>query len=149
MTLRARAATWPRRDDHPDDEGSVLILTLGYAVLAIAVILVCTAATSLYLAQKQLDAVADAAALAAADGFELSIVAGEPVATLTDAGVRTEAEAMVGEIGDDARLVSASTPDGVSARVTVAGQWHPPIVTVFVPAGVALEATATSRTALR
>ncbi|MGU3644818.1 pilus assembly protein TadG-related protein [Microbacterium sp. C23T] len=133
----------------PDDAGSVLILTLGYAVLAIAVILVCTAATSLYLAQKQLDAVADAAALAAADGFDLSVVGGEPVATLTDAGVRREAEAMMGALGPEARLVSASTPDGVSARVTVAGQWHPPIVTVFVPDGVALEATATSRTALR
>jgi len=49
----------------------------------------------------------------------------------------------------EARLISASTPDGVSARVTVAGQWHPPIVTVFVPDGVVLESTATSRTALR
>ncbi len=127
----------------------MLILTLGYAVLAIAVILVCTAATSLYLAQKQLDAVADAAALAAADSFDLTVVDGEPVAALTDAGVDREAAAMVGEIGGDARLVSATTPDGVSARVTVAGTWHPPIVTVFVPDGLALQATATSRTALR
>jgi len=133
----------------PDEAGSVLILTLGYAVLAIAVILVCTAATSLYLAQKQLDAMADAAALAAADGFDLSVVDGEPVATLTDAGVRREAEAMMGILDPEARLISASTPDGVSARVTVAGQWHPPIVTVFVPDGVVLESTATSRTALR
>ncbi|WP_203579789.1 pilus assembly protein TadG-related protein [Microbacterium hibisci] len=132
-----------------DDEGSVLLLTLGYGVLAIAVILVCTAATSLYLAQKQLDAVADAAALAAADGFELSVVDGEPVATLTSDGVRREAEAMVGAVATDARLISATTPDGVSARVTVAGSWHPPVVTMFVPDGVALEATATSRTALR
>ena len=138
-----------RRSAGADDEGSVLILTLGYGVLAIAVILVCTAATSLYLAQKQLDAVADAAALAAADGFELSIVGGEPVATLTDTGVRSEAAALIGQIGDDARLVTASTPDGVSARVTVAGEWHPPVVTLFVPDGVRLEATATSRTALR
>ena len=145
--VRRSFASW--REHGADDDGSVLILTLGYAVLALAVILVCTAATSLYLAQKQLDAVADAAALAAADGFELSVVGGEPVATLTDAGVRREALAMIGEIGDDARLVSATTPDGVSARVTVAGEWHPPIVTVFVPDGVALEATATSRTALR
>lgn len=150
--MRARLRAWAcDRDagDGDDDEGSVLILTLGYAVLAIAVILVCIAATSLYLAQKQLDAVADAAALAAADGFELSIVGGEPFATLTDAGVHQAAAAMVGEIGDDARLIAATTPDGVSARVTVAGDWHPPIVTVFVPDGVALEATATSRTALR
>lgn len=148
MIARARRHA-RRRSVGADDEGSVLILTLGYGVLAIAVILVCTAATSLYLAQKQLDAVADAAALAAADGFALSIVGGEPVATLTDTGVRSEAAAMIGQIGDDARLVTASTPDGVSARVTVAGEWHPPVVTLFVPNGVRLEATATSRTALR
>lgn len=36
-----------------DDDGSVLILTLGYAVLAIAVILVCVDATSLYLARNK------------------------------------------------------------------------------------------------
>ncbi|MDW4572981.1 hypothetical protein R8Z57_09395 [Microbacterium sp. M3] len=127
----------------------MLILTLGYAVLALAVVLVCTAATSLYLAQKQLDAVADAAALAAADGFELSVTDGEPVATLSDAGVRREAEAMVAALGGEAQLVSAASPDGVSARVTVAGSWHPPVITVFVPDGVALQSTATSRTALR
>ncbi|MFB7891489.1 pilus assembly protein TadG-related protein [Microbacterium sp. NPDC056044] len=144
-----RVAAQHTRTRDADDDGSVLILTLGYAVLAIAVILVCTAATSLYLAQKQLDAVADAAALAAADGFDLSVAGGEPVARLTDEGVRREAEAMIGAVSQDARLLTASTPDGVSARVTVAGQWHPPIVTVFVPEGVALESTATSRTALR
>ncbi|MDR7189512.1 putative membrane protein [Microbacterium sp. BE35] len=150
MIAQVRRALAPKRESRdPDDGGSVLILTLGYAVLAIAVILVCTAATSLYLAQKQLDAVADAAALAAADGFDLTVVGGEPVATLTDAGVRREAEAMMGALDPEARLVSASTPDGVSARVRVAGQWQPPIVTVFVPGGVALESTATSRTALR
>lgn len=138
-----------RTTDRPDDEGSVLILTLGYAVLAIVAVLICTAATSLYLAQKRLDAVADAAALAAADGFELTIADGEPVASLRDADVREQAELMVAQIGGGAILVSAVTPDGVSARVTVAGAWHPPVVTFFVPDGLALEATATSRTALR
>lgn len=149
MSLRWRPRHVPGRRAEADDEGSVLLLTLGYAVLALAVILVCTAATSLYLAQKQLDAVADAAALAAADGFELSVTDGEAVATLTEAGVHREAAAMVAEIDEDTRLVSATSPDGVSARVTVAGTWHPPVVTVFVPDGIALQATATSRTALR
>lgn len=138
-----------RASREPDDEGSVLLLTLGYAVLAIVAILVCVAATSLYLSQKKLDAVADAAALAAADGFELAVVGDEPVARLTDEAVRAQAELMVTEIGGEATLVSAGTPDGVSARVTVAATWHPPVVTLFVPDGVALEATATSRTALR
>jgi uncharacterized membrane protein len=136
------------REARSGDEGSVLILTLGYAVLALVAVLVCVDATSLYLAQKRLDALADAAALAGADGFTLELDQGEPVARLTSAGVRAQASALVGDIGAGAALVSAETPDGVSARVTVAGLWRPPVLTLFVPEGVALEATATSRTAL-
>lgn len=138
-----------RRHGGSDDEGSVLLLTLGYALLALAVVFVCVDATSLYLAQKRLDSVADAAALAAADGFAIDVRAGEAVAVLTDDGVHAQAEAIVLDVGGGAVLASASTPDGVSARVTVAGSWHPPILALFVPDGVALEATATSRTALR
>ncbi|MFE7845203.1 pilus assembly protein TadG-related protein [Microbacterium sp. NPDC057407] len=132
-----------------DDGGSVLLLTIGYAALALALILVCVDATSLYLAQKRLDAVADAAALAAADGFVLTVDADGPHATLSAADVRDQAAAIVAVAGGDTRVVSASAPDGVSSRVTVAASWHPPVLTLFVPDGVALEATATSRTALR
>lgn len=135
--------------DATDDEGSVLLLTIGYGVLALAAVLICVDATSLYLAQKRVDAVADAAALAAADGFELSVVDGAPVAVLAPDDVREQAQALVDAAGGGATLVSATTPDGVSARVTVAGTWRPPVLTLFVPDGVALEATATSRTALR
>jgi uncharacterized membrane protein len=138
-----------RRAGVPEDEVSILLLTLGYAILAIVAILVCVDATSLYLAQKRLDSLADAAALAGADGFTLSVVDGEPRAVLTSDEVGAQASALVDEVGRDAVLVSAGTPDGVSARVTVAGTWHPPVLTVFVPDGVALRATATSRTALR
>ncbi|NYF17256.1 Flp pilus assembly protein TadG [Microbacterium sp. AK009] len=133
----------------PDDTGSVLLLTLGYAILALVVVFVCVDATSLYLAQKRVDAAADAAALAGADGFELVIDDGEPRALLTDDDVGELATALVGQWGGDLRVVAASTPDGTSARVTVAGTWRPPIAALFVPEGVALEATATSRTALR
>ena len=136
-----------RVDD--DEAGSILILTLGYAVLAIAVILVCVDATSLYLAQKRLDALADAAALAGADGFVLVIDGEEPRAELTEDGVREQADALVADVGAGASVIDAGTPDGVSARVTVADTWRAPIISLFVPEGVALEATATSRTALR
>lgn len=47
------------------------------------------------------------------------------------------------------RITAAGTPDGVTALVTVAAEWHPPLVSVFVPDGVPLKSTATSRTALR
>ncbi|MFT4212277.1 MAG: hypothetical protein QM626_10450 [Microbacterium sp.] len=135
-----------RRD--ADDDGSILPLTLGYAVLMIALVYVCTCATSLYIAQKRLDAVADAAALAGADGFTLTLVAGAPQATLTDAGVAAQAAAIVADSGA-AQLIDAGTPDGVSARVTVSARWEAPLLSAFVPDGVVLTATATSRTALR
>lgn len=132
-----------------DEQGSVLLLTLGYALLACALILVSVCATDLYIAQKRLDALADSAALAGADGFAV-VVSGESVrADLTDSGVREQAEALLAAMPGDAVVVSASAPDGVSARVTIAADWHPPVLALFVPGGVRLQATGTSRTALR
>lgn len=147
--IRAAATRLGALRNAGDDDGSVLLLTLGYAMLALAVILVCVDATSLYLAQKELDAVADAAALAGADGFHLRVDATGPHAELTSAGVRHEASALLAEAGRGVRLVGAESPDGAASRVTVASTWHPPVLTVFVPQGWELGATATSRTALR
>lgn len=131
------------------EEGSILLLTLGYVLLALAVLFVCVCATDLYIAQKRLDALADSAALAGADGFTL-VVSGESVrAELTDAGVREQAAALVAALPGAAELVDARSPDGVSAQVTVTAPWHPPLFSPFVPAGVPLDSTATSRTALR
>ena len=132
-----------------DEDGSILPLILGYVVLAISVLLVCVCATDLYIAQKRLDSLADAAALAGADGFTLQIEGESVRAELTDVGVRAQAAAVVDAVAQRAELVSATAPDGISARVTVASTWHPPVVSIFVPNGVSLEATATSRTALR
>lgn len=131
------------------EEGSILPLLLGYVVLAIAVIFVCTCATDLYITQKRLDSLADAAALAGADGFTLVVDADSVRAELTDAGVQEQAAAIISALPSEATLVSASAPDDVTARVTVASFWHPPLFSPFVPDGVPLEATATSRTALR
>lgn len=131
-----------------DEDGSVLILALGYFVIAVVLVLVCVDATSLYLAQKRLDAAAYAAALAGADGFTLTVDATGPTARLTDAGVYAQAEELLAAT-QTAELVAASTPDGVSARVTVSTTWHPPVLTLFVPDGWPLQATATSRTALQ
>lgn len=137
------------RETQVGDEGSVLLLTIGYALLALALVFVCVCATDLYIAQKRLDALADSAALAGADGFVLE-VSGEKVrAELTDAAVQEQVAALVAVLPGEARVVRAETPDGVSARVTVTAPWHPPLLSPFVPDGIRLEATATSRTALR
>ncbi|UJP10640.1 pilus assembly protein TadG-related protein [Microbacterium sp. KUDC0406] len=138
-----------RRALAEDEDGSILPLILGYTLLAIAVLFVCVCATDLYIAQKRLDALADAAALAGADGFSLTAEGDGVRAELTDDLIREQAAAIVAATAPDAALVSASSPDGVSARVTVAAAWHPPLFSPFVPDGVPLEATATSRTALQ
>ncbi|MGJ0388756.1 hypothetical protein OD997_06155 [Microbacterium sp. CGR1] len=132
-----------------DDDGSVLLLTLGYALLALALIFVGVCATDLYISQKRLDALADAAALAGADGFTLVVEGATVHADLTDEGVREQALALVAVVPGDTTVVTATAPDGLSARVTVAGEWYPPVLSMFVPDGVRLEATGTSRTALR
>ena len=144
MSMRRRI-----RQSVSGDEGSVLPLALGYTLLALAVIWACVCATDLYIAQKRLDSLADAAALAGADGFTVQTHGDAVRAALSDEGVREQADAVVAALDQDADLVSASAPDGVSARVTVATRWHPPLLSPFVPDGVALQATATSRTALR
>ena len=132
-----------------DDRGSVMLLILGYALLSIAVLFVCVCATDLYLAQKRLDAVADFAALAGADGFTL-VVDGEGArAELTDAGVREQVDALWRVAPQEAEVIASDTPDGVSSRVTVAIDWAPPLLAPFVGDGVRLESTATSRTALQ
>lgn len=131
------------------DEGSVLLLALGYALLAIVVIFVCVCATDLYLAQKRLDALADSAALAGTDGFTLVAEGDHVRAELTDAGVAEQAQALLAAVPGKATVTRASTPDGVSAQVAVMADWHPPLLSLVVPDGVPLRSTGTARTALR
>ena len=60
--------------DWRDDTGSTLPLVLFYAALAIGLILVVVAASSLYLERKQLFTLADGAALVGAESFDLDDV---------------------------------------------------------------------------
>lgn len=131
------------------EEGSILLLTLGYVLLALAVLFVCVCATDLYIAQKRLDALADSAALAGADGFTLVVEGDDVSAMLSDEKVEEQARELLEVMPGEASLTAASTPDGVSARVTLSALWHPPLLSPFIPDGVPLEATSTSRTALR
>lgn len=137
------------RGDLPHDEGSVLVLTLGYVLLALAVVLVCVCATDLHLAQKRLDALAASAAAAGADGYTLEPTTDGVRAVVTDDGVREQAALILAALPGDAQLVSAEAPDGVSARVTLSATWHPPLIAPFVPDGVELRAVGTGRTALQ
>lgn len=141
------------RLDVTDDRGSILPLIAGFGALALAVVLLVSAATSLYLERARLFTLADGAALAAAESFRLDSVQltadGELRPRLTKPEVTAAAVEYLAQAPDSRldglRLVEATTPDGLSARVTLAAVWAPPVLSVFVPEGIPLQVTATSR----
>ncbi|MFT4028705.1 MAG: pilus assembly protein TadG-related protein [Protaetiibacter sp.] len=152
--MRAAVRRWlvRRRAAFASDDGSTLPLVVFYGVLGLAVVLLVTAATSLYLEKKRLFTVADGAALVGAEAFELDevrLTPDGPRPLLDDAAVASAvADYLAGnpvpEL-ENLTVVRAGTADGLSATVTVSSTWHPPVVTVFVPDGLRLEATATAR----
>lgn len=136
-----------------DERGSILPLILGYAVLALAVVIVVTAATSLHLERKRLFTLADGAALAGAESFDIVAATSGPRPLLTSAAVATTVLAHLDSANaarfDGLEVLRADSPDGMSARVTLAARWRPPLLSAFTPDGLRLEVTAHARTAFR
>lgn len=137
-----------------DDEGSTLPLVAGFGALALALILVVAAASSLYLERKQLFTLADGAALVGAEAFSLGAVeadaaGGAPVLQLEPDDVHRDVVRFLASTPNSGLeglvLEEATTPDGRSATVTLSAIWRPPVVTVFFPEGLRIEATATAR----
>jgi uncharacterized membrane protein len=135
-----------------DEQGSTLPLVAGFGALALALVLVATAASSLYLERKQLFTLADGAALVGAEAFDLadvSLADGRPAVRLDPAAVHRDVASFLATTpnGGFEQLVleEATTRDGESATVTLSAVWRPPIVTVFFPEGVRIETTATAR----
>jgi uncharacterized membrane protein len=145
--VRARAVG----DRFRNAEGSTLLLVIFAVLLALAVLLGTVSASSLYLERKRLFLLADSAALAASQNFALESVAVDVAQRrltfrLTPTDVVQASRAYLAAAGArGVRLVSASTPDGVTAEVRVASTWHPPVIGLFMPRGVPLEALGRAR----
>lgn len=122
-------------------------LVAGFAALCLALILIVVSATSLYLERKRLFSVADAAALAGAEAFDLDGATGGP--RLTQGAVQTAVEQYlaVAPTGfEGLRLEQAGALDETTATVTLSALWRPPVVSVFVPGGIRVEVSTTGRT---
>ena len=135
-----------------DEEGSTLLLTIFYGFLALVLVLVVVAASSLYLERKRLFTLADGAALAGAEAFELDSVAVEgdllrPVLTSTDvdAAVAEYLATAPHAAFEGLTVTQAASVDGQSATVSLAAFWRPPVLTLVIPDGVPLEVTAVAR----
>ena len=120
--------------------------------LAVVVILGVMGATSLYIERKRLLTLADGAALAGAEAFDLTAV------TATDDGLRAALDSSdVGAAAADylaaaphgsleqLRVESAASPDGRSAEVVLSAWWRPPVLVLVLPDGIRLDVESTAR----
>ena len=155
----SRTAGWnPKQTGDSSEAGQVGVLIIGYVLLALLLITVIAAASSVYLGHKKLLSAADGAALAAADTFSLSQVQGSggdtPAAVLESSRVTAEVQRYLAERGAGERIESlqiaaeTGTPDGRTARVVLTAVVHPPIVNFLVPDGVRISAESDARARL-
>ncbi|MET0991174.1 MAG: pilus assembly protein TadG-related protein [Lacisediminihabitans sp.] len=138
-----------------DDTGSTLPLMIFYGFLSLVLILLVVAATSLYLERKRLFTLADGAALAGAESFDLdqvAVTANGPRPILTSPEVKSAvvdylAEAPTARF-DNLHVDRAVSTDGSSATVELSAYWRPPVVSLLVPRGIRLDVTAVARSVL-
>jgi uncharacterized membrane protein len=134
------------------EDGSTLLLTIFYAALCLALILVVVAATSLYLERKRLFTLADGASLVGAESFALDDVTKTAAGyrpTLTSSEVASAVSAYVADNPADSftdlRVVRAVSVDGRSATVELSCYWAPPVLTLFIPKGFPIRVTSIAR----
>ena len=134
------------------DDGSTLLLTIFYGFLAVVLILLVVAATSLYLERKRLFTLADGAALVGAEAFELdavTVTADGPRATLRSRDVAAAVDNYLatasGRRFEALTVERAESPDGQSATVSLSAYWRPPLLSLLVPEGIRIDVTSVAR----
>lgn len=139
--------------DNSSEQGSSLILIIFAMLVCMSVILGVIAATSLYIERKRLFSLADAAALTAAEGFNLEDVTmtnGRVVINLTNAQVLSVATRYISALSSSdskgVTIVSARSVDHRSSEVTLSKQWTAPVFSFFFPRGFPISVTARART---
>jgi uncharacterized membrane protein len=118
--VKARAKDSPTtpRIQH-DDEGSILVLTLGFAVLLLSLVLVVVDASAVFLARRGLASACDGASLAAAQSVDTGQVyrSGVTGTTLPLAGVQSAVGRYAAETYPDGAL-SGTVRNGDTVVVT-------------------------------
>jgi len=145
------------KPEERDQDGQMMVMILGYVVVALLVTTVVIGISSVYLEHKRLLSLADGASLAAADSYTLGEVAtqgGTPTAVLNPARVRNVAADFIARTPASQRFdglaVAGATgsPDGSTAVVVLTAAVHPPVVNFLMPDGIRIEATSTARSRL-
>jgi uncharacterized membrane protein len=142
MTERVPGGRWRRlRERSREDDGQIMLLSIVYGLVALALVLVVVSVSAIYLEHKRLLALADAVAADAADAVDedayFGSERGEAAALpLTDASVRQGvqdylAAAPLGVVDFESLAIAepTGTPDGTTAQVSLSAVVRPPLVT--------------------
>lgn len=133
------------------ERGSMLPLVAGLLALCGVTAVAIIDSTDLALARTNLQSTADMAALDGAESFDprrAQFDGHNLVIRLTNRGVRRAVNSFVRDTTDGVRLLSAITPDGVTAQVLVRTNWTPPLGSQFFPVSFPIEASASARIVL-
>ena len=140
-----------------NDAGQLMVLIIGFVLLALLLTTVVIAASSVYIEHKRLLSLADGASVAAADSFTLGQLesgGGSPTAVLTGARVRSAVVEFLDRSSATTRFSGLAvgpgtgSPDGSTAVVVLSAAVHPPVVNFLVPDGIRIEASSTARSRL-
>ncbi len=139
------------------DDGQVMLLSIAYGVLALLLVTAVVSASTVHLERKRLLALADLAALDAADALDEATyygrADGDALLSLSSGAVRAAVDEHLAASPAAARLVGltvldAGTSDGRTAEVTLGAVARPALlswVTAGWSDGIALTVTASAR----
>lgn len=134
------------------DDGSITPLAIGFVVIALLLAFLIAALTDLHMARRELQSVADSAALAASDSFEPA-PGDEPGLVFSPPAAKRAAGRYVAAVPTprgmhDLRL-SADADGEHSVVIRLRAGYSPPLLSAFVPELIGLNATAYARGSLR
>lgn len=126
----------PRRRD----EGSILVLSLGFIIICIIALAVVVDASTVFLARRALQSQADGAALAGAQAIDLDAYYSEGASErirLDEGSVRAAVDRHVRRDPGDGRLTGVTMRDDV-VLVTMTDRVRPPFSGWLTPSGAYL-----------
>ena len=124
----------------PRDEGSILVLSLGFIIICIIALAVVVDASTVFLARRALQSQADGAALAGAQAIDLDAYYSEGASErirLDEASVRAAVDRHVRRDPGDGRLTGVTMRDDV-VLVTMTDRVRPPFSGWLTPSGAYL-----------
>ncbi|MGC2940711.1 pilus assembly protein TadG-related protein [Brevibacterium sp. FAM 24638] len=137
---------------HDSDSGSITPLAIGFVVIALLLAFLIAALTDLHMARRELQGLADSAALAASDSFEPA-PGEEPGLVFSPPAAKRAAGRYLGAVQTPKNMhnlrLSADADGTHSVRIRIEARYSPALFSPFVPGLIDLQATAHARGALR